>query len=101
MSYVPTTPTVTIRFARTEDSPALVKLAQLDSTRPLVGPVLMAERDGRLLAALALNGDRVVADPFSSTADLLSLLELRAANLRGRGRVRVPSLKRRSAALAR
>jgi hypothetical protein len=99
MSYVhPTTPTVTIRFARTEDTVALAKLAELDSARPLAGPALVAERDGRLLAALALTGGRVVADPFMPTADLVGLLELRAANIRGTRsrRTRAASLSRRA-----
>jgi hypothetical protein len=42
---------------------------------------LIAELDGRLLAALALSDGRVVADPFHPTADLIDLLRARANQL--------------------
>ena len=41
----------------------------------------MAEVDGRVLAALPLRDGRALADPFRRTADLVALLELRAAQL--------------------
>jgi hypothetical protein len=89
------TPTVAIRAARGSDGDALEQLARLDSQRPLTGDVLVAEQDGRLVAALA--GDRVVADPFRPTDDIVALLQLRAGRKRrGRrhgARVRLPRLR--------
>ena len=87
-------PTVVIRAARGSDGSALDDLARLDSQRPLDGDVLLAEQDGTLVAALA--GDRVIADPFRPTADLVALLRLRGGRgrqHRSRGRVRVPRLR--------
>jgi hypothetical protein len=88
-------PTVVIRAARGSDGVALEGLAQLDSQRPLAGDVLLAEQDGELVAALA--GERVIADPFRSTADLVALLRVRAGRSRQdrshRARVRVPRLR--------
>jgi hypothetical protein len=69
---------VVIRRAYPDDAAALERLARLDSRRPLEGPVLLAERDGRVLAALATDSGRHVADPFAPTADLVALLEVRA-----------------------
>jgi hypothetical protein len=74
-------PTVAIRAARGSDGPALTRLAALDSKRPLAGSVLVAERDGVLAAALALETGAHVADPFAPTAELVALLRLQAAAL--------------------
>ncbi len=88
-------PTVVIRAARGSDGIALENLARLDSQRPLAGDALVAEQDGRLVAAL--DGDRVIADPFRPTSDVIALLRVRAGGaLRDqshRGRVRVPRLR--------
>lgn len=75
---LPTGP-VTLRLAESTDRPALVRLAQLDS-RPLPrGPHLIAERQGRIDAALSLTCDELVADPFRRTAELCDLLRHHAA----------------------
>jgi hypothetical protein len=71
---------IVIRPAYPDDAAALQRLAALDSRRPLRGPVLIAERDGRPLAALATRDDRSVADPFAPTADLVVLLRTYAAD---------------------
>ena len=68
-----------IRPAYPDDAAALERLARLDSQRPLVAPALVAERDGRILAALSAASGRVIADPFAPTADLVALLRLHAA----------------------
>ena len=68
---------VVIRSARESDLPALLDLAELDSAPALVGCSLVAEVDGRIVAARAESGARI-ADPFLPTAELLALLELRA-----------------------
>jgi hypothetical protein len=77
-SLLPATDALVIRPAYPDDHGALVRLARLDSQRPLAGPLLVAERDGRLLAALAPATGRAIADPFAPTADLVALLRLHA-----------------------
>jgi hypothetical protein len=69
------------------------RLAELDSQRPLTGPALVGEIDGRPAAAISLDDGRVVADPFQHTARLVSLLRMRARALREAERE--PSLRRR------
>ena len=73
---------VVIRAARDADEPLLRDLAQLDSARPLDGPVLVAFVDGRPWAAHGLDDDRVVADPFVPSAQAVGLLALRVRQLR-------------------
>jgi hypothetical protein len=94
-TFLTTDPAVVIRAARGSDGPALHDLARLDSQRPPLGDVLVAEQDGALVAALA--GDRVIADPFRRTADVVELLRLRAGGAphgsRRRSRVRAPRLR--------
>jgi hypothetical protein len=76
------TPSLTIRRAQAADGAALARLAQLDSAPPLDHPAaLVAEVDGELLAALPLGRGRAIANPFRRTADLVALLESRAAEL--------------------
>jgi hypothetical protein len=66
--------TVTLRLAIPADLEALERLAQLDS-RPLPpGPHLVAERDGRIDAAMSLSSGELIADPFRRTAELRELL---------------------------
>jgi hypothetical protein len=94
MSYLTTDPAVVIRAARGSDGATLADLAQLDSQRPLTGDVLIAEQNGAVVAAVA--GDRVIADPFRPTADVVSLLRLSADGARrhrGRARMRAPRLR--------
>jgi hypothetical protein len=76
-----------IRTARPEDDPVITRLAQLDGHRPLDPPLehtrlLVAELEGEVLAALPLDGDHPLADPFRPTASLVEMLELRATQLR-------------------
>jgi hypothetical protein len=70
---------VVLRAARPDDLAALHRLARLDSRRPLTGPVLVAEEDGALRAALELASGAVIADPFAPTAHLVALLRRHAA----------------------
>jgi len=72
---------LTIRPAAAADREPLAKLAALDSASVPEHPVLLAESAGRPLAALSLGGGGVIADPFERTADVVSLLELRARQL--------------------
>lgn len=71
-------PTISIRAATTGDGPALARLAALDSAPVPFGPVLLAEVDGRPLAALSVNDQRVIGDPFVRTAELVELLRVHA-----------------------
>src|SRR5919106_1212146 len=71
-----------IRHAEQRDRPGLRRLAQLDSARASAGPMLVAELDGELRAAISLDDGRVIADPFRPTADVVGLLELRAGHVR-------------------
>jgi len=75
---------ITIRLSRSADEPALSALAALDSTRLPARPLVVAEQDGELRAAVALDSGRVIADPFHRTTELVDLLELRVAQLRRR-----------------
>src|SRR3954465_15653845 len=77
---------VAIREAADGDVPELMRLAELDS-RPLpVGKLLVAEAAGRIRAAVAIDGEAVIADPFVATAALQSLLKLRARQIRSERR---------------
>ncbi len=72
---------VTIRLAHDGDGLALGRLAQLDGTLHSGVPALVAEVEGRLVAALPLDGSRPFADPFERTAQLVAMLELRRDQL--------------------
>jgi hypothetical protein len=76
------TDTVVIRRAVAADLDELRRLAALDSARALLGDVLVAEADGVIHAAYSVAERRAIADPFGPTADLVKLLETRAAPLR-------------------
>lgn len=88
--------TVVLRRATAADERDLRDLAELDSTRLGPGPHLVAEVDGRLLAAVSLHDGASVADPFRPTAGHVALLRARAdatapapVGARGRRRVRL------------
>jgi hypothetical protein len=74
---------VTLRYAAAADAQRLSYLAELDSTVAPAGPALVAEIDGRIRAALPLDGGAPIADPFHRGSELLELLRLRAAQLGG------------------
>jgi hypothetical protein len=69
---------VLVRRSRDDDVPALSRLAALDSRRLPACDMLVAEAGGELLAAITLDGRDVIANPFRPTADLVTLLRLRA-----------------------
>lgn len=73
----------TMRFSGPQDTPALAKLSQLDSTRCPGGRLLLAEVAGELHAALPIDGAQAIADPFRHTDDLIRLLEMRRAQTPG------------------
>jgi hypothetical protein len=87
---------VAIRLAEAADEPTLLRLAELDSARPLTHPIIVAESCGKLVAALALEDRSAVADPFEPTAALLELLLVRADQIeadRAAGRPRLGWLR--------
>jgi hypothetical protein len=91
-------PAVELRPARADDDSVVRELAALDDAPPLEGPVLMAIVGGHAVAAIALDDERVVANPFVPTAHAVSLLRLRASHLsRGsrahRRRIHLPRVR--------
>lgn len=90
---------LTIRMAASEDTPALRRLAELDSARPLRGGVMLAELDGACLAAISLESGEVTANPFERTAAIVSHLRMRRYQVMRQGGDAAParSLLRRLA----
>ena len=74
---------VTVRHAHVGDETAIARLAALDSADTPAGPMLVAESEALILAALPLGSGRAIADPFVPTAELVALLQLRAAQIDG------------------
>ena len=82
-----------IRRSTAADEAELHRLADLDSQRPLTGPVLLGMLEGRPAAAISIEDGRLIANPLAPTADL-------AVHLRTRARAavaleRTPSLRER------
>ena len=73
---------VVIRESTHADTEYLRRLAQLDSAHVQERPMVVAEVDGELRAAVAIEDGSVIADPFHRTADLVALAEMRATQLR-------------------
>jgi hypothetical protein len=76
---------LTIRLATPDDARALRLLAELDSSGPLTGHVLVAELGGVPAAAVALDSGSVIADPFQHTAEAVRLLRLRRYHVMRQG----------------
>jgi hypothetical protein len=91
--------TYKLRLATEEDAEALRRLAELDSRRPLAGRVLIGEIAGSPAAALSLDDDRVIADPFRRTDHLVACLRIRAGVIRAHEAT--PSLSERMRAALR
>jgi hypothetical protein len=94
-----TNQTLTIRHAGFGDSAALVRLAALDSSSPLLGDALVAEVGDEVWAAVEIDSGSAIADPFRPSADLVELLRFRVEGMRAeiRGRRRLASLLPRAA----
>jgi hypothetical protein len=73
---------LTIRYATPDDTSALERLARLDSRRPPRGVVLVAKVDGELWAAVSLDDDHLIADPWRPSGELAFLLSQRARSIR-------------------
>ena len=56
----------------------MLRVAALDSARVPRSPLLVAEVDGEIRAALSLDDGSSVADPFQPSLDLVDLLRTRA-----------------------
>jgi hypothetical protein len=65
---------LTIRHAGAADEAALRRLAALDSSRVPSGELLVAELDGRLVAAVSVDTAAAIADPFEHTAAIVDSL---------------------------
>ena len=68
-----------VRRGTHADTDALAILAALDSSRPLTGRTVVAERDGRIVAAVSQHDGRAIADPFVPTADAVEMLRVHTA----------------------
>jgi hypothetical protein len=74
--------TITIRPVQAGDEPAVELLAQLEERPVPRGPLLLAEVEGSVEAAIDVETRETVANPFSGSAGAVSLLHVRAAQLR-------------------
>jgi len=72
---------LTLRLATHADRQALARLAELDQAQRPADPVLLGVIKQRPVVALSLSDGRVIADPFSNTAELTELLRVRARQL--------------------
>jgi hypothetical protein len=84
----------TLRYAHAGDREAIIRLAQLDSQREPSGPLLVAESEGRVVAALPLEAGDAIANPFVRTAELVEILRMRAAQLSSESNGRRRGLRR-------
>jgi hypothetical protein len=75
---------IELRLCRASDDPALDRIAALAERPVPFGRLVVALVDGSLVAALPLGGGCTLRDPFTKTAHLIPLLELRARQLRQR-----------------
>jgi hypothetical protein len=81
---IPPTASITIRPGYADDHAALARLAALDSAPVPAFPLLLAEVDGRLRAAVSQADGAAVGDPFFPTAELIGLLRTHGAATAGR-----------------
>jgi hypothetical protein len=89
----------TIRLAGDHDAETLRRLSEVDSQNPLSGRILVAVDGDAVVAALSIDEDRVIADPFRRTSPALALLRMRASALTGYEQT--PSLRERIRAATR
>jgi hypothetical protein len=79
------TDSITIKLSTDADRARIQRLAELDGGHAPAGETLLAEVNGRLLAAVGMDGS-AVADPFERTGEVVRLL---------RGQVRGDHARRR------
>ncbi len=73
---------ILIRFARAQDRDAVARLEAMEERLLPAGGRLIAEVDGRTVAAASLPDGSIVADPFERSAAVGELLRLRVRQLR-------------------
>jgi hypothetical protein len=73
---------ITIRPLGEEDVEAVRRLAELDDRPVPPGPLLLAEVEGTVEAAVGVEGGETVANPFATSAEAVSLLRVRREQLR-------------------
>jgi hypothetical protein len=72
-----------LRDATDADAASLLRLARLDSQgRPPAGKLIVALDRGELVAAISVDSRAVIADPFRATAAIVTMLRMRAEQLR-------------------
>jgi hypothetical protein len=74
--------TITIRPLGEDDAAAVERLAALDERPVPPGPLLVAEVDGTVEAAIGLDGCETISNPFAESAAAVTLLHVRAVQLR-------------------
>jgi hypothetical protein len=86
-------------YATDDDERSLHRLAALDSTPAVPSPpLLVAEVEGELKAAVSLSDGSAIADPFYPSAELVALLRTHADQAGARGlTLRAPRRRRRLA----
>jgi hypothetical protein len=72
---------IAFRSATADDDRVLRELSELDSARPVQRPAVLAVVDGQPVAAVSLSDGRIVADPFTRTEDVVTMLRARVAAL--------------------
>ena len=75
-------PDVVIRPAASTDAKAIARLAEASERRMPAGPVIVAEVEHQVVAALPLEDRHVLSDLMRPTGDVVQLLELRSEQLR-------------------
>jgi len=73
--------TISFRSATEDDDRLLRDLSELDSASPVQRPAVLAVVDGLPVAAVSLTDGRIVADPFTRTEDVVTMLRARVAAL--------------------
>jgi hypothetical protein len=74
--------TITIRPLQAGDDEAVARLAELEERPVPQGALLVAEVDGSVEAAIGLDGCQTVANPFAASSAAVTLLHVRAVQLR-------------------
>ena len=72
---------ISFRSATAADDLVLRDLSELDSASPLQRPAVIAAIDEQPVAAVSLADGRIVADPFTRTEDVVTMLRARVAAL--------------------
>ena len=62
------------------DAAWINRLAALDSAEIPAGPIVLAERDDQIIAAISATTMEAIADPFERTADAVALLRQHVAS---------------------